>query len=196
MEPQVEHVAGARAIQPIHYSPLETSQTIRLIHARRLAADGNIIVKLRHFDLQQPRCPRFTAVSYVWGEKKLHPQKVVINGRTCQVLESIHPILALICDDPGVQKDALFWIDYLCINQDDVHERAMQVALMGRLYQRAYRTLVWLGENTPDVRGAMGLLKLIASDAFDLRDEKSSADQIIVLSEQWQALRHWMRRPW
>lgn len=166
MEPQVEHVAGARAVQPTHYSPLETSQTIRLIHARRLAADGNIIMKLRHFDLQQPQCPRFTAVSYVWGEKKLHPQKVVINGRTCQVLDSIYAILGLICDDLGVQKDALFWIDYLCINQDDVPERAMQVALMGRLYQRAYRTIVWLGENTPDVRGAMGLLKLIASDAF------------------------------
>lgn len=195
-EPQGEHVAVAGATQSISYSPLETPQTIRLMHTRRLAAGGRIIIKLKHFSLNQGQCPRFTAISYVWGEKKLHPDKVVINGRTCQVLESIHPILTLISDDPGVKKDVWFWIDYLCINQDDTLERATQVALMGTLYQRAFRTLVWLGEDTPDVRGALDLLKSFASDSSSSRDQPFWAGHDPISPEKWQALRHWMRRPW
>ncbi|KAG6358381.1 hypothetical protein INS49_014265 [Diaporthe citri] len=135
-------------------------------------------------------------MSYVWGEKKLHPDKVVINGRTCQVLESIHPILILISDEPGVKKDVWFWIDYLCINQDDDLERAAQVALMGTLYQRAFRTLVWFCEATPDVRGAVDLLKIFASDSSKSRDQTIWASHDLVSPEKWQALRHWMRRPW
>lgn len=194
MEPQGEHVDGAT--QPVHYSPLETPQTIRLIHARRLSADGQIIIKMKHVSLDQTHCPHFTAISYVWGQKKLHPQNVVINGRTCQVLESIYPILALICDNPGVNKDAWFWIDYLCINQADDPERAAQVALMGTLYRRALRTLVWVGEDTADVRGAMELLKLFATGSFKRGQESSWLSQVSIPPEKWRALRNWMRRPW
>lgn len=194
MEAQSEQVTAAGASEPIYYPPLETPQTIRLIHARRLAADGDIIIKLKHFPLLEGQCPRFTAISYVWGEKKLHPHKVVINGRTCRVLESIFPILTLICDGLGVKKDVLFWIDYLCINQDDAAERAAQVALMGTLYQRAFKTLVWLGDDTPEVRGSLDLLKLFAS--LKRGDKESWAGQVPKSPEKWDALRHWMRRPW
>jgi hypothetical protein len=47
----------------------------------------------------------FTAISYVWGENRLHSQNVMINGRTCQVRESVYPILTLICDAPDVYED-------------------------------------------------------------------------------------------
>ncbi|KAJ0124615.1 hypothetical protein J7T55_005954 [Diaporthe amygdali] len=157
MEPQNEHVAAPASTQPIYYLPLETPQTIRLIHARRLSADGRIIIKLKHFSLFEAQYPRFTAISYVWGEKKLHPQKVVINGLS-----------------NGLHR----W------------------RLWGTLYQRAFRTLVWLGEDTPEVRGALDLLKLFASNSSNSRDEWSWAGQGPISPEKWQALRHWMRRPW
>lgn len=195
MELQNKRTDKAGATQPIQYSPLETPQTIRLIHAHRLSTDGQIAVSLKHVSLSQTQCPKFTAISYVWGEKKLHPHKVVINGRTCQVLESIYPILALICDEPDVKTDAWFWIDYLCINQDDSLERATQVTLMGTLYQRAHRTLVWLGEDTPDVQGAMDLLKFCASDLGETV-EASCTIHARTSPEKWQALRNWMKRPW
>lgn len=196
VDPQTGHTVMAGATQPIDYSPLETPQTIRLMHVRRLPADGQIIVKLRHISLNEAQFPKFTAISYVWGTKNLHPHKVIVNGRTCQVLESIYPILALICDEPSVNKDAWFWIDYLCINQDDSLERATQVALMGTLYRRAYRTLVWLGEDTPDVQGAMDLLKLFASDLVTNAGQAAWAVRVRTTPEKWQALRNWMKRPW
>lgn len=37
------------------------------------------------------------------------------------------------------------------INQDDMQERNLQVRLMTEIYSSAFRTLIWLGEETPDV---------------------------------------------
>lgn len=38
------------------------------------------------------------------------------------------------------------WIDALCINQDNLEERSSQVALMNKVYSRAYIAIIWLGE--------------------------------------------------
>lgn len=38
------------------------------------------------------------------------------------------------------------WVDAICINQNDLDERAVQVQVMGKIYSQAHRTLVWLGE--------------------------------------------------
>ncbi|KAF5716505.1 het-6-heterokaryon incompatibility [Fusarium globosum] len=38
------------------------------------------------------------------------------------------------------------WLDSICINQQDVHERSQQVSMMGRIYSQSARTLIWLGD--------------------------------------------------
>ena len=43
-------------------------------------------------------------------------------------------------------RPELYWIDALCINQDNMDERSAQVALMGSIYKQATACLVWLGE--------------------------------------------------
>lgn len=99
----------------------------------------------------------------MWGEKKLHSSKVIIDGCVCQVLESIYPILNLICDHPELGAESFFWIDYLCINQADALERSHQVALMGSLYEHASMTAVWLGESTPELKDATAVMRRIAA---------------------------------
>lgn len=39
-----------------------------------------------------------------------------------------------------------FWIDALCIDQEDIGEKQQQIPLMGQIYQSAQLCLVWLGE--------------------------------------------------
>jgi hypothetical protein len=39
------------------------------------------------------------------------------------------------------------WADGVCINQNDLDERARQVSLMGLIYWKARKVLVWLGED-------------------------------------------------
>ncbi|KAF5595994.1 het-6-heterokaryon incompatibility [Fusarium pseudocircinatum] len=51
------------------------------------------------------------------------------------------------------------WLDSICINQDNVHERASQVAMMGSIYSQSIRTLIWLGEVTsPSIHLAWQLI--------------------------------------
>lgn len=38
------------------------------------------------------------------------------------------------------------WVDALCINQLDEDEKARQINIMGLIFSRAFRVIVWLGE--------------------------------------------------
>jgi hypothetical protein len=48
----------------------------------------------------------------------------------------------------GFACNSLIWVDYLCIDQEDVVERNHQVNLMCRIYGKAKTVLVWLGPET------------------------------------------------
>ncbi|KAI1153198.1 heterokaryon incompatibility protein-domain-containing protein [Nemania diffusa] len=69
----------------------------------------------------------------------------------------------------------LYWIDALCIDQDDLFERSAQVPYMGEIYQKSSLCVVWLGEDTDSTKSAMKLI-------FDLtqNDELSNATNKIV----------------
>ena len=56
------------------------------------------------------------------------------------VTKNLHSFLIYI----GTKKPKLFWIDAICINQDDVQERGSQVRLMKQIYQQAKKVTVWL----------------------------------------------------
>ncbi|PNP60666.1 hypothetical protein FNYG_14603 [Fusarium nygamai] len=50
------------------------------------------------------------------------------------------------------------WADALCINQDDLAEKSVQVRLMRRIYQQADSVLIWLGANGKGVDDALWLI--------------------------------------
>ena len=40
----------------------------------------------------------------------------------------------------------MLWVDAICINQNDVEEKTKQVAMMGRIFMQASRTVIYLGK--------------------------------------------------
>jgi hypothetical protein len=124
-----------------------TTATVRLIYIFR-EKDDSISGKLDHFSLDSPDCPRFTTLSYVWGNKT-YPNEITLNGYRFPVLESLYPVLELICDTPDLSS-GWWWIDSICINQRDDRvakaERSSQVHLMERIYKESERTIGWLGQ--------------------------------------------------
>ena len=56
------------------------------------------------------------------------------------VTETASEMIKFFCKTP-----ALFWVDSLCINQEDVPERNQQVALMADIYGKAGTVAIWLG---------------------------------------------------
>lgn len=62
-----------------------------------------------------------------------------------------------------------FWIDSICINQNDTSERESQIRLMGQIYRQATQTLVWLGEQTGETDRALDFLAGLAERRQKLR---------------------------
>lgn len=46
--------------------------------------------------------------------------------------------------DRGI-PEGRFWIDAICINQEDLLERSSQVSFIIDIYDRAENVMVWLG---------------------------------------------------
>jgi hypothetical protein len=84
----------------------------------------------------------YEALSYTWGIAA--PSiPIQLHGKVTLVSENLY--LALLhLRKRGVK---LIWVDALCINQEDLAERARQVSHMEEVYRRASLVWVWLGDN-------------------------------------------------
>jgi hypothetical protein len=117
------------------------------------AGKGNSTIRcsLHHVDIDSPNFPRYRAVSYQWGKEKFryhiqvgspasvqHEQeygRLRVKRNLLNLLQNIR--------EPG--SDCWLWIDAVCIDQSSVEERNSQVRLIGEIYRKADRVLVWLG---------------------------------------------------
>lgn len=162
-----------------------------------------MVLKQVDLDLESD-CPRFTTISYVWGTAT-SPKTVTINGAPAPVLETVHPLLHLLCDRPDFQQDAYFWIDSICIDQANVSEREAQVALMDRVYRQAWRTVAWLGPQSPITDDAMDFLLTLAKAWRVRRDfmhhQTRRMHPDVDLPSKWKSLDHlfslaWWTRAW
>ena len=118
--------------------------------------DSDIICHLRTFELSE--APPYRCLSYVWGVSDPCPIHIVHESTSAS--EKIHVTKNLFgflqrmrerSDDLGPQTEYL-WIDALCVNQDDMGEKAAQVPEMGAIYARAEGVIAWLGWED-DLRG-------------------------------------------
>ena len=120
---------------------------------------GPIRCSISHVSLDGK--PTYTAVSYRWtgGPSVIH----VCDGdtqRRLHVCANLEAALRQIRDHTQTTRPGLLiWADAICINQEDEVEKSWQVGMMGRIYEQAAFTLVWLGEDGGE-RGEFALQQL------------------------------------
>ncbi|KAI0160696.1 heterokaryon incompatibility protein-domain-containing protein [Xylariaceae sp. FL1272] len=71
------------------------------------------------------------------------------------------------------EQGKAYWIDAICINQDDKTERAEQVKMMRSIYANAYEVIVWLGPCHDDVEqplNAFAAINALAAMAKNVDD--------------------------
>ncbi|KAJ2982115.1 hypothetical protein NQ176_g1597 [Zarea fungicola] len=103
--------------------------------------------------------PRYQALSYAWGPPVDDETTFKWTDRMPVVLEQeIHDVTLNLFDAitelTMSYRGSYFWIDALCINQNDLHERQTHVAVMDRIYRNADEVIIWLGkakEHSADV---------------------------------------------
>lgn len=100
--------------------------------------------------------PQFTALSYCWNDttyantnnNSVDPV-LDLGSEGCLVLTRNLFNALQSARGRGHLGSNLFWVDQICINQEDLAEKSRQVSLMKNIYQKAGLVLVWLGDDTP-----------------------------------------------
>ncbi|KAF2849759.1 hypothetical protein T440DRAFT_368225, partial [Plenodomus tracheiphilus IPT5] len=132
------------------YEPLGGPTSFRLLQILE-TPDGStsIHLKITEFDRAHVSCPAYTALSYVWGNMRtLLP--VHMNGRRVHITPNLHEALVhLRVVKPG---PVYWWIDALCMNQQDTRERGHQVNQMRQIYSDAEEVVSWLGLGCGDTK--------------------------------------------
>lgn len=117
--------------------PLPDNAHIRLVE---LVAPQPYTVSLKFHTTRLDEAPEFSALSYTWGTSS---RNVEIRG--VRITDNLFAALMNLAEE----NPKVWWIDALCINQDDIDEKNKQVGIMRLIYEKARQVCIWLGE--PDV---------------------------------------------
>ncbi|KAI1097515.1 heterokaryon incompatibility protein-domain-containing protein [Jackrogersella minutella] len=168
------------------YRPFATEREIRLIDL--LPGHGLIRCNLRHVSLSSQN--DYESLSYCWGSRT-KKVKMLVNGAHFYVTRNLHAALHRLRDAKNIRT---LWIDAICINQESIPERNVQVPLMRAIYSSCRRVVIWLGEQDYHTKSAFEGLEYMAArfdageqrtiDIGDWKREKSG--------EKWNAL--WAQR--
>jgi hypothetical protein len=88
-------------------------------------------------DIADP--PPYTALSYVWGDVS-NPIPITLDKKNIRVTQNLHRALQRFR-----KTTVLLWVDAICINQQDLDEKNVQVNMMAKIYVKAASVAVWLG---------------------------------------------------
>ncbi|KAL4891083.1 HET domain protein [Aspergillus ambiguus] len=116
--------------------------------------------------------PRFEALSYVWGSVG-EKVEILVDDISFQVTTNLRNALRCLRHS---RKKRIIWIDYICIDQNNVKEKNTQLPLMGRIYREATSVVSWLGPLTPNMEQAMLMIKRressLAGMLWDVRQKR------------------------
>jgi hypothetical protein len=130
------------------YEPLATSNSIRILELLPGKHEDALLARMTSAELTtEPGEPYFGALSYCWGTS-VFDADLTCDGKTLRITQSLAAALRHIRHEEIAFP---LWVDQVCINQRDTSERNSQVKLMGRIYSRAFKVVMWLGEEDEDV---------------------------------------------
>jgi hypothetical protein len=138
------------------YRELETERTIRLITICPGSVDDNVQLGIQHRHLDDD-ATAFEALSYVWGNPNPRKQ-IFINNIPFEVGPSLYSALHHLRHH---NEKRVMWIDAVAINQEDLHEKSVQVPLMRFIYPLAAATVVFIGEADEDTSWAFNCFEML-----------------------------------
>ncbi|KAH7079879.1 heterokaryon incompatibility protein-domain-containing protein, partial [Paraphoma chrysanthemicola] len=119
-----------------------TGQEIRLLEIIPSKSVSDLLqCRLIRIRLDETDQYPYEALSYVWGN--------VANIAEIYCNEELISVTLNLADALNKlrlpQKSRFIWADALCIDQNSISEKNCQIPLMGKIYSRARRVVVWLG---------------------------------------------------
>lgn len=137
----------------------------------------------------------YEAVSYTWGDTTQMREICFRNSkRKLFVGENCHNALQQLRLQ---REDRLLWIDAICINQENLAERASQVRIMDKIFDRASGVMVCLGEEVQCSRSLFGELAAAEELINNGRDCDLPYPTKAIIRELENLFKHpWFKRVW
>ncbi|KAH7316975.1 heterokaryon incompatibility protein-domain-containing protein [Stachybotrys elegans] len=161
------------------YKPLsQDKDSTRLVRVKAAKADDDPII-CNLFNVEFGEKPKFHALSYMWGDGQASCD-ILLNGAAFGVRQNLWDALRYLRTHAA---DTSYWIDAICINQDDLAERNRQVRIMHHIYFRADTVVVWLGKKyaeyeagLPDLRKLVHCRPSNKEPKLEPSDDQSKSD--------------------
>lgn len=161
MDPELEQSSQAERHYTYNALPTRTShiRLIRLLpHVDRHAPLRDHLIE---YELQRSgdvQTHLYEALSYVWGDPK-ERVLIIVDGLPLFITTNLHAALVQLRNHTF---ERALWVDAICIDQDNLNERADQVQLMVHIYASASTILVWLGEERDESGRIMRFIASLA----------------------------------
>jgi hypothetical protein len=183
------------------------------------------------------RSPEYEALSYVWGStedkrdimieglsrntiftipsktlrrrsREVSVQRIFVHQKKYALAVTQNLEIALRHLRRG-RETRVFWIDAICINQNDLSERSIEVARMGAIFSKARRVVVWLGPQRDDSNLAMETFRRIGHDiSYDYTQSmfttlgspsdflRNNPQALLQHEASWTAVKNLLNRKW
>lgn len=193
------------------YKPLDTSNanSFRILKLLPGDKDASIVCNLIHSRLDvRPRRrrrrkqPAFEAISYFWGSSD-RTIPINCNGKRLFITENLRDALIRV---RFPDRPRMVWADSVCIDQDNLDEKAHQVQFMGKIYSSASRVLIFLGNDEwGNAQTAMSLIEdvsdMVAKTLTECDQTYNSfpylaPDDPWFQDDRWPAYNCLLWRPW
>lgn len=197
--------------------PDQPPDVIRLLKIEKVEGD-RIICHLDQAKLSE--APEYSTLSYTWRSPLLkddgsdpYPSRHVIHftdGDSIPVFDNLFQALLRLSGSDI--RHHHFWIDAVCIDQDNTTERNHQVDLMAEIYQHAKHVIVWLGTDDEHVKAASELIETLprvlaripetdwSTEINPWKIEETSVEGLrerdLNNRRPWISLAHFFRRNW
>lgn len=169
------------------YSPIQGDQ-VRLV---KFSHNGdNTSAILQTFSLKGS-IPRYFALSYTWtciDADAARDYVIQIAEQQLPVLNTLQPFFHVLSLKGDPFDDVWWWIDSICIDLDNLVERAQQVQLMEHIYRHAHDVICWLGKESDDTDRAVDFIKLLNRT---IRQQIYSVEEIRSMFQQDRYRPHW-----
>lgn len=116
--------------------------------------------------------PSYIALSYTWGPPTAEAADTGVTCSTTHVIrcsgdlivitKNLHDFFQRVRCDPELILQR-YWVDSVCINQQDAAERGSQVSFMASIYRSADMVIAWLGEEDNYTEESFTLIRTLGT---------------------------------